>query len=287
MKRWLLGGLAVLLLAGVGVAVWLNWPTTRGESDLGGVVGDDAPASDAEFATLVEADPVRALRQSVTAYTLASGGGFTGEFRKRERRDGTLKGEEVIRVTVKDDPHSVLMVWKSGGGLGKATLWVKGQNDGNMLVDMPLIGAKGVPPQSNVPRLSARYTIEEFGVKQSTQKTLKAWATARDDGKLKYEYLGRKVAAEAGGRECFVLKRTCPEDQIDPFISGGDPVAVTDANRKDSFRTVTVYLDCETRWQVGTEQHRHDGELTASYWFRDVRANPAFDADTFTVKSFK
>ena len=36
MKRWLFGGLAVVVLAVAGVAVWLNWPTTRGESTLGG-----------------------------------------------------------------------------------------------------------------------------------------------------------------------------------------------------------------------------------------------------------
>ena len=144
-----------------------------------------------------------------------------------------------------------------------------------------------VGTQADLPKASARYTVEEFGVLNSTLKTLKAWAAAKEAGELKAEYGGRKVMAEAGGRECFVIKRVCPADQIDPFISGGDPVKVDDKNRKDSFRTVTVYIDCQTRWQVGTEQHRHDGELIASYWFRDIDPNPTFTDDTFTTKSFK
>ncbi|MCU0704567.1 MAG: DUF1571 domain-containing protein [Fimbriiglobus sp.] len=284
-KRLLFMVFAALVVGGIAAAVWFNLPVTRTESQLDDVPTSTAPvASNDRFAELVRTDPLAAFQASVAAYPRT---GFTAEFRKRERMGGKLAEEEVIRVSVQDDPYSVLMIWQQGGGAGQGTLYVKGQNAGKMKVWMFRKLIQDIDPQGFVPKQSARYTIEEFGIEQSTKRTLRAWAAAKEAGELQFEYLGRKAVPEAGGRECFVLKRTSSTDTIDPFVTGGPAVAVTDKNRKDSFRTVTVYLDCETRLQVGTEQHRHDGELTASYWFRDVNLKPNFDTDTFTTKSFQ
>ena len=288
-KRILIVLFAVVVVAVFGAAVWLSLPVHRTNSlldDLPAASTAAGPVSEDLFAEQLRTDPIAALQASIAAYDDRAHG-FTAEFRKRERMGGKLADEEVIRVAMKDDPHSVLMLWQQGGGAGQGTLYVKGQNGGKMKVWMFRKLIQDVDPQGFVPKQSARYTIEEFGIEQSTKRTLRAWSAIRDAGQLKCEYLGRKVMAEAGGRECFVLKRTSPADMIDPFVTGGPAVEVTDKNRRDSFRTVTVYLDCETRLQVGTEQHRHDGELIASYWFRDVNLNPTFDADTFTTKSFK
>jgi hypothetical protein len=283
--RWLVIVFAVVVVACVGAAVWLNLPVRRSGSVLeNGPAG--RPVSDDQFAELVRSDPVAALAASNAAYR-EHAAGFTAEFRKRERVGGKLGGEEVIDVAVKDDPYSVLMVWREGGGAGKGTVYVEGANGGKMKVWMYRVSVLDVDPQGPLPKQSARYTIEEFGLLKATQKTRKAWAAAKEAGRLEAEYLGRRAVPEAGGRECFVVRRTCPADQIDPFISGGEAVVVDDKNRRDSFRTVTVYFDCETQLQVGTEQHRHDGELTASYWFRNVNLKPTFDENTFTTKSFK
>lgn len=285
-KRILLVAFALVAVVGLGAAVWLNLPVRRTDSLLDDVTSPASagPVSEDRFAALAQTDPIAALQTSLAGYPQS---GFTAEFRKRERMGGKLADEEIIRVAVRDDPYSVLMVWQHGGGAGQGTLYQKGQNGGKMKVWMFRKLIQDIDPQGFVPKQSARYTIEEFGIKQATQRTLRAWLAAKDAGDLKWEYGGRKMMTEAGGRECFVLKRVCPADQIDPFVTGGPAVEVTDKNRKDSFRTVTVYLDCETRLQIGTEQHRHDGELAASYWFRDVNTKPTFDADTFTTKSFR
>ena len=132
-----------------------------------------------------------------------------------------------------------------GGGAGKGTVYVAGENKGKMKVWMFRASVLDVDPQGPLPKASARYTIEEFGILKATQKTRKAWAAAKEAGKLETEYLGRRAVPEAGGRECYVVRRTSPADQIDPFISGGEAVKVDDKNRRDSFRTVTVYFDCE------------------------------------------
>jgi hypothetical protein len=285
-KRWLAIAFAVLVVGGGGAAVWLSLPAgPRADSVLDQVsLGQSEAVSDERFAELLRTDPIAALQASVRAYP---GRGFTAEFHKRERMNGTLGDEEVIDVAVQDDPYAVLMVWRRGGGLGQGTLFVRGQNDGQMRVWVSRLFVKGEDPQGAAAKRSARYTIEEFGIPQSTRRTLKVWGAAADAGDLAFEYQGRRAVPEAGGRECFVLTRTAPADCIDPFVSGGPAVEVTDKTRRDSFRTVTVYLDCETRLQVGTEQRRHDGELTASYWFRNVNLAPTFDADTFTTKSFR
>lgn len=284
--RWLLIPFAVVVVACVGAGVWLNLPVHRSGSLLeNGPAGK--PVSDDRFAELVQSDPVAALEASIAAYR-EHATGFTAEFRKRERTGGKLPdADEVIDVAVKDDPYSVLMVWREGGGAGKGTVYVAGENKGKMKVWMWRVSVVEMDPQGDLPKGSARYTIEEFGILKATQKTRKAWVAAKEAKQLQTEYLGRRAVPEAGGRECYVVRRTCPADQIDPFISGGKAVEVDDKNRRDSFRTVTVYFDCETQLQVGTEQHRHDGELTASYWFRNVNLKPAFDENTFTTKSFK
>jgi hypothetical protein len=244
----------------------------------------DIPTA-AEFADLVSTDPVAALQASLARYQREVTG-FTATFHKQERIGGKLLAPEVIRVWFRDEPFAVLMLWEQGGGLGQGTLYVRGENDGQMKVWVSRLFTKSVPPRGAMPRGSARYTIEEFGLAQSTLRTLTAWAAAKQRGELMYEYNGKRAVPEAGGRECFVLKRTCPTDEIDGFV-GSEKVTVTDANRADAVRTVTVYLDCETWLQVGTELRRADGEPAGLYYFRDLRVNPPFDKTTFTTASFR
>jgi hypothetical protein len=240
----------------------------------------------AEFDQLVRTDPIAAVEAGIRRYQREVSG-FRAVFHKRERIGGKLRDAEVIRVAYRDEPFAVLMRWDQGGGMADATLYVQGENAGQMQVKLARIGlVKSVDPRSAMPRSSARYTIEEFGIVQSMKRTHRAWTEAKAGGQLKYEFVGRRAVAELGGRECYVLKRFCPADEIDAYASG-ESEDVTDKNRADSFRTVTLYLDCQTWLQVGTELHRADGEPAGSYFFRDVELNPAFEKGTFTVAAMK
>ncbi len=240
----------------------------------------------AEFDHLVRTDPLAAVEAGIRKYQKEVSG-FRAVFHKRERIGGKLRDAEVIRVAYRDEPFAVLMKWEQGGGMADATLYAQGENAGQMQVKLARIGlVKSVDPRSAMPRSSARYTIEEFGLVQSMKRTHRAWTEAQAGGQLKYEFVGRRAVAELGGRECYVLKRFCPVDEIDAYASG-EPEEVTDKNRADSFRTVTLYLDCQTWLQVGTELHRADGEPVGSYFFRDVELNPAFDKGTFTAAGLK
>lgn len=240
----------------------------------------------AEFDHLVRTDPIAAVEAGICKYQKEVSG-FRAVFHKRERIGGKLRDPEVIRVAYRDEPFAVLMRWDQGGGMADATLYVQGENAGQMQVKLARIGlVKSVDPRSAMPRSSARYTIEEFGLAQSMKRTHRAWSEAKAAGQLKYEFAGKRAVAELGGRECYVLKRVCPADEIDAYANG-EPEDVTDKNRADSFRTVTLYLDCVTWLQMGTELHRADGELAGSYFFRDVELNPAFDKGTFTAVGLK
>lgn len=240
----------------------------------------------AEFDQLVRTDPIAAVEAGIRKYQKEVSG-FRAVFHKRERIGGKLRDAEVIRVAFRDEPFAVLMKWEQGGGMADATLYVQGENAGQMQVKLARVGiVKSVDPRSSMTRMSARYTIEGFGLAQSMKRTHRAWAEAKAAGQLKYEFVGRKAVDELGGRECYVLKRVCPADEIDAYASG-EPEDVTDKNRADSFRTVTLYLDCQTWLQVGTELHRADGELAGSYFFREVELNPAFDKGTFTAAGLK
>ena len=242
--------------------------------------------SPSEFDRLPEANPIAAVDAAIRRYQ-AEVSGFQATFHKRERIGGQLRDQEVIRVSFRNEPFSVLMKWEQGGGMADATLYVTGENAGQMQVKLAKIGfVKSVDPRSGTPRASARYTIEEFGLVESMKRTRREWTDAKAAGQFQVEYLGRKAIPELGGRECHVIKRTCPTDEIDAYASG-EPDVVTDKNRADSFRTVTIYLDCESWFQVGSVLNRADGELVGSYFFRDLKLNPAFEKGTFTAVELK
>jgi hypothetical protein len=247
----------------------------------------DAPLpTAAEFDRLAQSDPIAAVEAAIRRYQ-SEVKGFRASFHKRERIGGGLREQERIRVSFQSEPFSVLMKWEQGGGMADATLYVKGENAGQMQVKLARIGfVKSVDPRSATPRASARYTIEEFGLVESMKRTHRAWSEAKAAGQLQVDYLGRKAVPELGGRECHVIKRTCPTDEIDAYASG-EPDEVTDKNRPDSFRTVTIYLDRENWYQVGSVLHRADGELVGSYFFRDLQLNPTFEKGSFSAATLK
>jgi hypothetical protein len=241
--------------------------------------------TDAEWQILAETDAVAALEASMQRYR-RDVQGFTALFCKQERIGGKLRPEETIRVAFRDEPFAVFMSWVTGGGTASATVYVRGENEGKMLAQVPVLGARPTDPRGFMPRQSARYSIEEFGLVQSTKRTLAAWSAARDNGTLKTEYLGRKAIPELNGQMCHVIRRLCPTDEIDAYAPGDDN-AVTPKNQADAFRTVTVYLSAESWLQLGTELRRADGELAGAYWFRELVVNPKLPANQFTAAAMK
>jgi len=242
-----------------------------------------------EFAKLTLSNAIAALKASITR-SQREYRGFKATFLKQERIGGTLHPPEEIAVAFREEPYAVRMIWKSGSRLfAEGTLFANGENDGKMLVWLPGLFGKisKVGTRDALARNSARYCIEDFGIMVGSQRTLKSWLAAQEKSELNLEYLGRQTAPELAGKMCHAIRRTCQADTIDPYLLGDPPQPVTDKNRPDAFRTVTIYFDPETWLQVGSEQKRADGERVGAYFFRDVVLNPPFTADEFKPVSFK
>jgi len=286
--------LSTLAMATVCLCASPAVPTTHTCSEDPELMFDGAPLpDDAAFAVAAETDPIRMLKLAAKRYKLKAPegdkeviSGYSATFLKQERIGDTLHPPEVIRVSFREEPYAVLILWDSGSRkLAEGTLY-DSTVPGKMLVWLPKLFGRisEVNPRGTLPRGSARYTIEEFGFFHSTKRALKVWTTAKSVAGLEWKNLGKRMV---GDRECHVIRRICAVDELDPYAGGEANPRITDANRADSFKSVTLYFDTRTWLQLGAELHRADGELVGSYFYRDVKLNPTFPAGTFTRTALK
>jgi len=255
------------------------------------------PRSALDLETLAKTDPVALLEECRSRYQ-KNVQGYTVTMTKRERVQGVLYDEEVIRVAVREEPYAVLMLWQSGAreikygvlSLGKieGVLFAAGENKGEMLAWRPaasFLSVIKINPTSGQAQAASRYCIAEGGMGHASIRTHKAWSESQAQGRLKWDYLGEKPVEKAGGRLCHYVRRTCPEPTLDPFLMN-DPKPDAKARPADAFRTVTVMLDAETGMQIGSRLER-DGELIGEYYFRDLVLNPTFGKEQFKPSSLK
>jgi hypothetical protein len=235
------------------------------------VVRDDGSAlpDGAAMERLARTDPVAFLETCLRRYDREVRG-YTTTFHKHERIGGEWGPDEVIDVAFRDKPLSVRFEWLKGAGRAARTLYVKGENDDQLLVRPSgrlayrVAGIVTRDPDGPQARAASRYPMTTFGIKIGTQRVLAAWQAARKQDALHVEYLGKEKVREVGGRVCYVLRRTRfakPEE--------------------DGITETVSYIDAETWLQVGTVLKGEDGPI-AEYFFRDVRLNPDFAKDAFT-----
>ena len=234
-------------------------------------VADDGNAlpTEKEMKRLANADPVAFLEACIKRCEREVKG-YRCLLHKQERLDGKLQPSELIAIQFRDDPFSVLMDWREGTRLVQKTLYVKGENKDRILVKpaglLALAGVVERDPNSDDAKKTARYPINEFGLKIGIERTLAAWKAAKAQDALHVELVGEVKVKEAGDRICWKLRRTGykgPEE--------GD--GVTD---------YTTYIDKETWLQLGSTLKGADGQLLGEYFWLDIELNPEFKADTFT-----
>ena len=267
-------------------------PPTVSTLDLFPSSAAGRPAAE-EFDRLARTNPV-ALLEACVRRAQADLRGYRAVMSKRERIGGKLFDPETIRVSCREGPFAVRMIWDAGartdGLLGykiKGVRYAPGEKD-PMVIYRPgaLFEEQAVAPKGADARKTARLGIEESGLSHAVRRTHAAWAAIEKRGELKVEYLGIQSHPDAGNRPCHVLRRTCQTDEIDPFVTSELPVAVTARNRADAFDAVTIWIDRETWLQIGTEQTRQ-GELVARYFFRLTETNPTFGKDEFTPAALR
>jgi hypothetical protein len=234
---------------------------------------DNTPLPDAAgLERLARTDPVAFMKACLRRYD-RDVKGYYCTFVKQERLGGKLQRSEVIDVSFREDPFSVLFDWREGARLASRVLYVKGENNDQLLVKPAgwkgkLVSYVSREPEGADAKESSRYPMTQFGLKKGMQRALAAWGNAQKEGSLKYDYRGKRKIAEAGDRVCHVLHRTgyrVPEE--------------------DGITEATLYYDVGNWMQVGSTVKGSEGKLIGDYWFRDIRFNPDFPPDTFTAKA--
>jgi len=277
-------------------------------------------SSQQQFDKLAETDPVKMLAECLTRYQReVKGAQFT--LRKQERVQGKPKPTaeppvEVIDVCVRGDvpdPETnktaieVRMKWTSGArkpasdftGLARpieATLFSERpapEGYGGKVVTRPGVVKEisdPMDPAGSMAEGQSRYCIRDAGLYRSMLRTHAAWAARQAAGELKVDYIGKRTP-EFIGRECHVIKRTCPRIELDAFEIGGKANTDPKAIANEGFTEVTIFVDAERWLQVGTELYRTEPNgkrvLVGAYAFRDVQLNPDFGPETFTPAGMK
>lgn len=229
--------------------------------------------SEAEMERLAKSDPIRFLETCIQRYDREVKG-YTTELVKQERIEGRLERREVIDVSFREDPFSVLMRWKEGARKAAATLYIKGENGDQLLVQpagiFSFAGIVTRDPNGSDAKKSSRYSMPEFGIKIGMQRTLASWQRADKTQTLHIEFVGVKKIHELGDRSCWVLKRTHYAKPEEDGIAG-----------------LTIYIDKENWLQTGSIIKGGQNKLIGEYYFRNLKLNPDFPPDTFTRDALK
>ncbi len=277
MKRWRLI-VFPLLVAVVGVSVaYFNRPAP---SEVVGPSKSDKTDSDVSknnvgepqgesLDEILKRDPIRFFPMSLEKYDKTIQG-YTHTFDKHERIKGPLRKPEKCEVRFREKPFSVFMEWKEGADQALRVLYVKDQNNDKLLARPNGMFLKFVPPQSRDvdgpdAKKSGRFTIAQFGFKQSTERTLASMKRAQDRGKLNLKYEGIVPVDRLKGKKCHKFVRT-------PY----------DPPEEDQLTELTVYYDTEHWLQVGAVLKDVKGELLGEYFFYNIEINPTFSEKQFT-----
>jgi hypothetical protein len=199
---------------------------------------------------------------------------YTTQLRKQERLDGKLERSELIDVAFREEPFSVRLKWLEGARRASATLYVRGENNDQLLVvpsgPFSFVGIVKRDPNGSDAKKAGRYPLTEFGIKIGMQRTLTSWLKANQEDALQVHYLGQKRIKEAGDRLCWILRRTGYKHA-----------------EEDAISELTIYVDTETWLQVGSIIKGSEGQLIGEYFFRNVHLNPQLPPDTFTPEGLK
>lgn len=221
---------------------------------------------------LAKRKPVEFLELCLAEYDKNVTCGYRCHFVKQERVKAKLRDPEKLRVNFRAKPFSVHMFWLEGAEYCESSMYVQGENDGKLLARSMLFDIRGpvVTRPVNAPdaKSASRFPITEFGIKAGMVSTIRSMKAAMEKGTLTMSYEGIDKPAKVGDRPCYKLVRT-------PY----------DPPEDDNIMKLTIWIDCDTLMQVGSELIDVEGNLIAEYYFRDIELNPAFSDEQFTRKA--
>lgn len=219
-------------------------------------------------------DPVGFLEECIDRYD-RSIRDYTCTFTKQEMIAKRLSAEQVMQASFREKPFSVRLEWTKNADKCSRVLYVQDrwlENGKQMAVVEPGAIARLIIPyvmrQIDGPdaQKSSRRTIDQFGVRNSMALILKYCKLAREQGILRYEYIGK---GEVNGRATLVFERRLPYDG--PRGTWPD-------------RVLVVHIDAE--WLVPTlcQAYADDAKkvLLGKYMTTDLKLNVNLPDSVFT-----
>jgi hypothetical protein len=306
MRRVLLVALVLglVVIAAGSYYLFFREPPPLAETPQFHDAGNRLPTA-AEFEALAKSDPVKLLAACLTRYQREVKNGITATLIKKERVHGDPKPpkeppEEEIKLSVQGDvPDAdgkrkvhVRMIWAAGArkaivGTVHGSLFVeeKGGNEDKIIAWLGF--AFPTPLNGPMARGASRYCMKDAGLYGAMLRSHTVWKKRQEDKELKWKFIEKRAVPEVGGQMCYVIERTSPTPEVDPFEIGGEPNTggkpVADVGQV----RITLFIDAERWLQVGSQLHRADGNLLGAYYFRDINLNPTFAEDTFTTAGMK
>jgi hypothetical protein len=188
---------------------------------------------------------------------------------RQERLGGSLTAEQQIEVAFLDEPYSVFFKWVKNPQKADRLLYVKGKNEGKMLVAPVLVGwltgAVLVDPVGKEARESGRRPVTEFGFKQMLERLAKPYETGKlsDGGGFEDKFVGMVTV---GGREALLIER---------LRRGETPKA------KDVTAGWRICLDSRDLMPLAITEFSADQNMLGNYVFTDIRYNTGLKAKDF------
>ena len=249
-----------------------------GLAGVGTLSADHSPSNASDMTNLARNDSLAFLQNCQKLYE-KNIRGYQVTMQKQERLQGRLQNREVIEVAFREQPFSVFMRWLEGAKKADRVVFVAGENEGMMLAHPSGVAGKLVKVvkrkvDSEEARQSGRYTVDQFGFKNSLQRIVTSMESAKQKGTLHLEFLGETKVFESDQRICFKLRRTYA------------------APEADGTEDLTLYVDRENFLPIGivvrgkVDAATGNRELLGEYFFRDLRLNPQFSPQQFNEAAF-
>jgi hypothetical protein len=206
---------------------------------------------------LPAADPVDFIIKALDHYKQGDIKSYRSILLKQERIGDKLQPREEIELFVREKPYSVFMHWQKGARRADTALYVKGENNGEMLIHPAGLAGSLIKVVSRDihgadARDAGRYPINDLGLKRAVELSLATWKSSLDDGTLRARYLGVRNLVEAGNRPCYTIRR------------------INDQPDKDGVLQSTLYFDKETLFQIGSVLKGPEDKLLGEYIYRDI-----------------
>lgn len=203
---------------------------------------------------------------------------YTCTFTKQERIAGRLTEEQVMRAMFREQPFSVRLEWVQNADKAARVLYVADRwlDEGRQMAVVDPAGAiaslfvKHVmrPIHGEDARKSSRRTIDQFGLRNALDLTLKYCRISQEQGKLDFSFVG---TSEVEGRETIVFERRLP---------------YTGEDGEWPDRVLVVHIDRELLLPTLCMAYADDDKqiLLGKYMNTDIKLNAGISDETFTKK---